>query len=273
MKRLVTSMFFVIIFIGCNKVENNPFEKHEKAEIDLLIKNIKVAGNEHNIGLDYVYMKLVKRKDEIVSFKHSEEGLFSIVHKYVDAFLMESQLDFVANNSEVALSASADVYTKIIDNLGHKKSHQIFNIWEFVNIETLSDLQLELLASLDAAINSDMGLEKIISLFECVGKRAILELPDKEKHVVIAAVEIGVNSLLYWQENMDLWIDLLSDGEKSWFNWRQVAAYDVAGAVGGAVATAITGGGVAAGIIGGAVAASAVSATVQIICHFGNCGN
>ena len=75
--------------------------------------------------------------------------------------------------------------------------------------------------------------------------------------------------MVYWSENIDEWVEVISNGNTSgringWFNWKKVGGADVKGAVTGAVTGAITGAGAGIGALGGGLGASAGAAALEL---------
>lgn len=273
MKRTIDFILIsLLVFLSCNKGNLNEVTLPKDVLIDEPIEElIRIAGVEHNNGLAYVYEKLNAIKNEGKLFDMNATEVLSFSNVKTREFILDSEVCFIVKNRSIALEFSDLFFQKVgVFNVGMKSNYD-FNIWDLVEDHSINSKQREILEVLDAAINSEKELSEIIVIFEEVRKRVQSECDQDEIPVVLAAIEIGINSMTYWNENLDNWVTLLGNGEKSWFSWRQVAAFDVAGAIGGAAVTAFTGGAIAAGIIGGAVGSSVVSASVQVICHYGNC--
>lgn len=256
---------------SCNKSEQINTENDSCLSLYQLEEFIQIAGVEHNRALDYVYTALQQAKGDGLLCNMSNNEIVSYSRLQTKEFFLDSDVDLIVNNRNRCVEFSDRFFNKIQTKHIPEKSANYFDILSLVESQELNKIQIRYLELLNEAINSDLDLETLIDIFQDIKERASLELTIKEMYIVLAAVDIGLNSLAYWHSNLDLWRELLGNSQKKWFSWRQVAAYDIAGAVGGAAATAITGGGIAAGIVGGAVGSSVVSATVQIICHYGNC--
>lgn len=141
--------------------------------------------------------------------------------------------------------------------------------------EDLSESQISLLIQLDEALkNSDNNIETIFDRFDSVKELALSELSNEEAQVVLAGVEIGKASILYWSENFDEWKEVLREGDvsvKGWFDWSEPGGADVGGAVGGAVTAAVVNAVPGAGQVayGGAIlGASAADAVTQVWNHY-----
>jgi len=90
-----------------------------------------------------------------------------------------------------------------------------------------------------------LDLEATLSVFETVRNRANADLNEDKRIPIIAAIEIGSNSMIYWSENIDEWAEVFSNGNKSvkgWCNWKKVGGADVKGAIVGGITGALAGG-------------------------------
>jgi len=143
-------------------------------------------------------------------------------------------------------------------------------LWDNTVQSSLTAKQKELLSVLKQAIdNTDLDLNQTLDIFESVRSRANTECTGEERIVIIAAVEIGSNSLIYWNENIDEWVAVFSNENKSlkrWFNWKKLGEADVSGAVTGA----ISGAGAGVSALAGGLGASAGQAAKQIFNHIFN---
>ncbi len=151
------------------------------------------------------------------------------------------------------------------------------------NENYLSTIQIDLLLQCDDALNSFDGndISSVINKFEEIQILAQSRLSEEQAQPILIATEIGKMSLTYWFENVSQWQQVLNASKSnkqaktsSWFSWGELAGSDVAGAVYGAVSTAIVNavpgaGQVAYGtaILSNAVAGSAADAVLQIWNH------
>lgn len=151
------------------------------------------------------------------------------------------------------------------------------------HMDDLSDAQYHLLMSVNHIMETYSTAEEIVPLLTQIKDVDCLELPEEERYVVYAVTTIGIDSVSYWSENMDEWVDAFTGGDPDkldklpkWFNWGSIVGSDIAGAIGGAIGGAITGSfaagvgagpGALAGGAGGAVGVSATDAVLQVIDH------
>ncbi len=151
------------------------------------------------------------------------------------------------------------------------------------HMDDLSEGQYNLLMSVNNIMETYGTADDIIPLLTQVKDTDCLSLPEEERYIVYSVTTIGIESVSYWSEHMDDWIDEFTGGDPDklanmpkWFNWGSIVGSDVAGAIGGAIGGAITGslaGGIGAGPgalaggAGGAVGVSATDAVLQVIDH------
>ena len=258
---VVMVVFGITAFMSC-----------EKKGVGIDYSVLEKAGKEHNQGLDYVLNKLkISKKNK----NFNSNDVYSIIK--------ENTIDFLQTKSEIVNTSNVDLAIRCaneafdwIESQNNSKSTHNSNLWYESIEDSLSIKQKELLSILYNAINNpDLDLNATLSVFTEVKERAETELDEKDQIAIIAAVEIGSNSMVYWNENIDEWADVLSSGNKSikkWFNWKKVGAADVQGGVTGAVTGGITGGlaGAGTGALAGGLGASAGNAAKQLWNHWVN---
>jgi hypothetical protein len=266
-----------------NYQKNVDFEKIENFEMIC-----KEVGREHNEGLDYVYLKL--KADPTLNNEIKVEEVYDLARKYTFNFLNQSKIDFIEKNLDRCLPAAnvafewADDYSYSSRKLKSTKSDVL---WSASVSDSLSEVQKKYLNVLKDAINdTTKGLAETIEVFESVRLKVKEECTIEEAYIIILAIEVGVNSLSYWYENLDKWILLANGKEKSnppkhkptpskqvskSFDWKQVGKVDVATGVGAAAGTGVAylfgpvGWGVfGAATTGGAVAGSVTDVILQL---------
>jgi hypothetical protein len=265
MKRIGLIVLLFFFSVACEKADSD-FNKD--VSFDPVVEQIKIAGIEHNLGLEFVLEKLKGKMGHEEFPKFSRKNILDLSMEYTREFFMQNEVDFIAENREKVIDFAIEASEKT-EVLLANKSDNGFSFFRFFEEESLSEKQVELLSVLNIAINTgESEINELLEVFDHIRIRAKEECEGNEKYVVLAAVEIGIHSMNYWYENLDYWVELLGDGSKSWFSWRKVGAYDIGGAIGGAAVAAITGAGIGAGIVGGAVGASVTCAVVQVIGHY-----
>ena len=151
----------------------------------------------------------------------------------------------------------------------------------------LTEGQIELLLKVHNTLLSSNDPEIIVTNLREIKDIDCLALPPEERNYIYAATTIGIESIIYWSENLDDWYYVVSSNDadlmaknaqlKGWFNWKDVGNEDISGAIGGAVGGAIVGSvaggvgavpGAAAGCVAGGIGSSATSAVRQLIDHY-----
>ena len=274
MKKSVLSILGVAIIIAIVFVSCMKNEEESAKQVDY--SALKVAGNEHNKGLDYVYkeLKTLKEKDE-QNFK-STIDIYETVKNSTKDFLKNNSEIVSTSNVDFALNCANDAFNWIESIYNNSKDLSNSSEW-YENVEnSLSPKQKELLSLINEAIdNQNLDLDATLLIMENVRNRANIELNENERYVIISAIEIGTNSMVYWSENIDEWANLF-DNNKSikagWFNWKAVGGADIKGGVAGAVSGGITGGvaGAGTGALAGGLGASAGSVASQLWDHWTN---
>jgi hypothetical protein len=145
----------------------------------------------------------------------------------------------------------------------------------------LTDKQNDLLDEIKRAIHKTNRIENLKKELNSINENALDNLSKDKARIIYIASSIGYSSTKYWKENRDKWKDLVkSYANKSKagnmpqmkFDWSELGASDVGGAVAGGVTSAITGCaeltlGACAGVgaVGGGVGASAGNAVYQLL--------
>lgn len=268
-------IIFISLVFSCNRSEDN--NQNYTEEYNKIFTKISEAGKVHNRNLDIVKNRLLNDKSLVTKYK----SLSSKV-----AVLNSTQFISDMNNLEFTSISEDPFYNDLTDeeimnninNVNVQIVNEVANpdgTLDFSNpIETqtwfsqdepaLSNKEKELLTILKNTIeNTSLSFEQSIQVFDEVYNRSLTECNDKEKLVIKSAVVIGKNSMTYWYQNADTWKQAISKINPNSsitsrrVNWHNVAAMDVAGAVGGAVRTWVL------GVYGGPVG---VSAYVGSIC-------
>lgn len=260
----------VAAFMSCEK-ENAVNLESNKDEI----ASLKMAGIEHNKGLDYVLQKLKASKKKGQLNLKSSVDIFSVVKGSTKEFLKINSELINAKNSSTAIEYAEYSFEWVKNNHSTKNlKTSTSDLWDPSVEESLTLKQKELLVILNSAIsNIELDLNATLQVFENVRNRANNECSEEERIAIIAAIEIGTNSLTYWSEHIAEWAAVFSTDLKStkgWFNWKNVGGADVKGAVTGGVTGAITGAGAGIGALGGGVGASAGAAALELWNHWVN---
>jgi hypothetical protein len=287
MKKLLNVLlsFMLSIFaFSCNEpASSGSIEFTNKEQIQSVLQ---LVGQDHNKGLEFIYTQLSIEKSTPQNFNE----LINSIKTKTNTFLSSGTESFVRENIDNAKNyASISIQDVRQKRASNAKISESENLWKPTDNDKLTTKQKELLSYLNDAINDEsLGFQETLKVFETVRIRAKSECSEQEVFTVLAAVEVGVNSLTYWHENIDKWANLMADIErkssngrvgnlakvaKKDFSWKSVGKSDVSGAVGAAVgvgvAAVVTGPpGWAAGgaaVAGGAVGASATDAVGQLL--------
>jgi hypothetical protein len=278
-KSLISLMLGLVAF-SCNESPSSEFD-----ETDQLQTYLVKVGQDHNNGLEFIFNQLSNEKSTLQNF----DQLVNSIERNSNLFLKNETQDFVRTNYENAKKYS----TLSLQDIRARKSrnarvNESENLWKDSDEVKLTTTQKKLLSELNSAINDEsLGLTETLQAFERIRVRAKSECSDKEIFTVLAAIEVGTNSLTYWHSNIDKWSNLVASLEsksangrisynkrtQSDFSWKSVGKADVSGAIGAAVgvgvAAIVTGPpGWAAGgaaVAGGAVGASAGDAVLQLL--------
>lgn len=275
MKKICLIAILIIAgLLVCNKQEIPDTNKES------LESYIKVAGEEHNKGLDYVFEQLKYAKENKQLNIQSSKNVLSVVESSLKEFLVNHNNQIISKNAYQPVEY-ANISIKAVGfSLRKSKSGDVNNtLWNSEIEDSLTVLQKELLTILGNAIDDDnLDYNSTIEIFENVRKRVLSEFSENEQFYLISAIEIGVHSLTYWHDNISKWVELLGDGSnsKSWFSWKTVGKEDVKGVVAGAtgvgVAALITGTpgwAVGSAVVAGAtVGGSAASAIGQVLDYY-----
>lgn len=268
-KLIVAVMLIVGIaaFVSCEKEIAVSLESNKDE-----IASLKMAGIEHNKGLDYVLQKLKSSKKKGQLNLKSSVDILSVVKGSTKEFLKINSELINAENSSTAIEYAEYSFDWVENShLAKSLKNSTSDLWDPSVEESLTLKQKELLVILNSAIsNIELDLNATLEVFENVRNRANNECSEEELIAILAAIEIGTNSMTYWSEHIDEWATVFSTDLKStkgWFNWKKVGGADVKGAVTGGVTGAITGAGAGIGALGGGVGASAGAAALELWNH------
>lgn len=274
-KRTLIAVVFIAltisVFVSCEKTEQPPIDSKQNE-----VEKLRIAGIEHNTGLNFVLHKLKDAAHKKRSSFRNPEDLLSLVEKSTKTFLTENSKLIESHNRDYAIKCSDDAFVWIKETYLNQIEDNSTKVKPYYDAayQSLNVRQKELLAAIIQAIdNENLDLQATLSAFENIRIRANNELKEEDRLPILSAIEIGSNSMIYWNENIDEWAALFSDGSKStkgWFNWKKVAGADVKGAVTGATTGAITGAGAGVGALGGGVGASAGAAALELWNHWVN---
>lgn len=274
---LVAGLYLSFIMLSsCDKEDTRP---------DDMKKDFEAAALLHTEAMELCLEVL--KKTNITD----EETLVQLIRETTSKYV-GSNPGFMASPHEAEKSLHSEIdrlvsFRKKVSNPNYKgdytyNDYLIYTIHSFE--EELSAEQYNLLLDINNIMETHQAADVIIPMLTQIKDVDCLALPVEERYVVYSVITIGIESVDYWNENMEAWIDAVTDGDPDkaaemhkWFNWGSVSNSDIAGAIGGAIGGAITGavaGGIGAGpgaLLGGCaggIGSSAADATMQVINHF-----
>ena len=254
---IIITMIAIITFTNCDNEETSNIGNSKN-----YIESLKAVGIEHNNGLNYVLQELQKLKSEGKLDLSSVGSILSLTREKTKDFLGIDNTVINSDNRDLAVEFSGYSFDWVENNYN--------STWYTSTYAELTPKQKNLLGMLDKAIDDPtLDLNATLDVFKNVREKT-MECSEEERIVIIAAIEIGTNSLKYWSENMSKWSELFSSRSKRWFNWKKLVKSDLKGAASGAVGGAFSGGlaGAGAGALGGGLGASAGSAVSQLWDHW-----
>lgn len=272
---IMKKISFIAILImatlfACNKEEITSPQPNSNESLE---SYFKIAGEEHNKGLDYVYQQLRAAKESNQLNVKSRNNVFELVKKSTVDFIQNNQTELFENNQTKGIKYANLEFNRIEQKYQNNTKGSFDNLWAQEITDSLTLKQKELLTVLNEAIKDEsLDLDATLEVFEDIRERATTECSEVEYVIILAAIEVGTNSLIYWNSNFEKWKELLEAGQnKASWNWKRTGAADAAGAVTTAIGiggTAIITGppGWVAGAVGiatGAVATSAGDAVLQ----------
>lgn len=224
---------------------------------------IEETGRIHNDALEFVYKEFKTLSVKGMLDSVNIEELVNLAQLY--------SVDYLEKSDEPIFDIEDRGFSIEMLNVmfADKRVHDTkpSNLRILSSTDSFNQKQIDLFDQMEKALDDDnLSLEGTIDIFMKVKDEAYRTLPRSEAIIIIGAVDVGINSMKYWHDNIDDWGKLVNEPTR-WFNWREVAAWDIAGAAGGAAAAAVTGAGIGVGIIGGAVGTSVCNAVYQVVAH------
>lgn len=271
----VISLCLFLMIYSCDKEDARP---------DDLKQDFEAAALLHTEAMELCLEVL--KTTSVTDEKDLLQMITETTMKYVG-----SNPGFMASPNEAQKSLQSEIdrlvsFRKKVSSPYYKgdytyNDYLLYTIHSFE--EELSAEQYNLLLTINNIMETHHTADVIIPLLTQIKDVDCLALPEEERYVIYSVTTIGIESVDYWSENMEAWIDAVTDGDpdktaaiQKWFNWGSVSNSDIAGAVGGAIGGAITGaiaGGIGAGpgaILGGCaggIGSSAADATLQVLQH------
>lgn len=239
------------------------------------VNDFSYVGEQHNQALDYVYQdistsKLLNRKDAKVSVKKIiKESVSGYMDKNFDSY----------RTKDISLGVNIGYSSSYESPKSTFSSNYSYN--SVVQNADMTAKQEELIAEIKKSIYSTEKVVELEKELNKINKKASNSLSEEDARIVYIASSVGFSSVKYWKENWSKWEKLVSTSvskdnggntqPKMKYDWGEVGANDVGGAVGGATASAITGCaeltlGACAGVgaVAGGAGASVANAVYQL---------
>lgn len=253
---MLVSVLAFTLLPSCERDENPV-----KPEVPL---DLIVAGEEHNQGLEFIVTRLQKISER-KGATTSKEVLRTVEVSTKDYLVRRSDLVNSLNREKVLLSTD-ETFERV--NAHYASKLDAVDLYR-ASLKDLNSAQKSLLATVeDAFTDADLDLGATFDELARIKSEALSQLNEDDRLPVLAAIEVGTNSLNYWHDNFDEWVNIIKPTKsinKSKFNWKKVCLADLAGAIAGAIKGAITGAGAAVTALASGLSASASTAVNEII--------
>ncbi|SDS53276.1 hypothetical protein SAMN05216503_3365 [Polaribacter sp. KT25b] len=245
---------------------------------------IKQVGENHTIALNAVYKDLLRKKNENIKFRTSVvdprvnvNNILSTVGEtiYSGNELITYKESITTGESNITQADSLNNY-KTFSNTLEISFNDISNSFNSsgLNSETnenyLNEIKNIMLGSFNATDSNDI-VSNLDTKFNIIQYDTSLTL--SQKAILLSTIDLYKDSLLYWESNIDDWINLNDNVAKRIdgpdINYTVVGAADAIGAVRGGIAGAASGvllGGIGAvpGAICGALAGGAQGSALAV---------
>ncbi len=236
---MIVTCFY--IFTSCS---DDNFETEEQCSSNnkIFIENFDDLGLAHNECLDLIFSELISIKEintDLRAFScpiSPKECLFVI--KYcVENISLNGIEDESKIFHESCLESIEDAINR--NNNPSLRSSYVENQC-IIPIEIESSLysyQHASLTQLNSLINNPVGLQQSMSEISLLEDK-ISRLADiEEQPLLLSATSIAKNTLGYWNENLEPWVDVLghqnSIDDQTTLQWRSVGRSDVYGGIAG----------------------------------------
>ncbi len=272
----------VSLFTFCTQTVETEKGEAEVINTDDILREFQAVGLLHNKVMAEViedfseYDKRFLERGEYFSFLEqsllrnlSKKSFLSSVEqdeilKYVRELLT------VIENEEVDYHASKSDFGDLVSS----------------SLYIMSPGLQSLLQQVDEVLNTASSDAEIVKELKKITNSPIVDnLPADDKHILFATTSVGIESTLYWEDNLDYWIHTLTEYDLSDFetiqffnfNGRSIIRRDIdgalVGAIGGCMTGALAGGigcgpGAATGALIGSATSSAGEALSQILDSF-----
>ena len=208
--KLILPMFMVgLIIYSCTK---------ENEINDIQTIDYEKIGKEHNLGLDFIFNELKNKKISIDSKGNNFENLMIETKKSSTSFVEYSELTSNLNSKNIINIFNE--YDKLaVKDIKYRRKGTKSNsnpIIEMKDQVELTAFQIKFFDQLDNVIsNLDLGLDLTIEKINEIEKNILLECPKGEQFLLLSSTSIAKNSLTYWNNNLEKWLNLLNEDPKN----------------------------------------------------------
>ncbi|MDZ7682491.1 MAG: hypothetical protein U5J63_12455 [Fodinibius sp.] len=237
---LLIGLIITATLISCDQTKITD-SQDKKLDIEKLETYLDKTGKLHNKGLDFAYKKLKEKEaSKSVAFK-SKTSTLNFVKSTTIEFLKQSESKLIKNNTKAFIKSAEKMISRKKKRASQTQSTQI-KLWEPKISDSLSAVQKKYLSKLNTALsNSNFGFQDKINAFKNIKATFKKEAPKKEQFVLLAAAQVGINSLQYWHENKSKWKDLMKNSKSIQLKESDgsITEADVDGAVTGAIGVGV----------------------------------
>lgn len=210
-KFIIPIFIITLIIYSCNK---------ENETLETQTINYEKIGKEHNLGLEFIFNELKNKKISVDNKGDNFENLMIETKKSSVSFV--ENLELTRNLNYKKTINIFNEYDKLADKdiKYRRKGTQSNNnpIIEMKNQVDLSELQIKFFGQLDNAISDldiDLGLDLTIERIKEMEKNIKLECPEEAQFLLLSSTSIAKNSLEYWNNNLEKWMNLLNENSKN----------------------------------------------------------
>lgn len=198
-------IFGITAFMSCEKSENIENDTNTNT---LLLKSATNVGTIHNDGLNYVFNALKEMDVKNNTDLHDTIVLFDIVISSTISYINTSEYSNDFDESAFDLTIAALPYNVI-------KSINEYSILELLETEIeLSQLQIIYITELDSIFDNTNfeSVDAAIIKISDMEYRIVSNCETEEAELLLVMTSVAINSLNYWNDNLENWIIELAGG-------------------------------------------------------------
>lgn len=204
-------------------------------------------GLNHNIGLDYVYNKLLIDKSNGVDMSiNNQDFIITLIKKYTIEFALSKAITNNVDANELEQIIDEVIELRLANstsnnaNLYYPEQSHLLTDWEKKSLDIMNGLINE--NDFNTTLENLLYIKQIwTDQDKCSSTKDLIS--TTRIHNPLVAVEIGINSFTYWtnQENITKWRTLIGNTDTDLFSfWGDVGKDDINGGLaGGLVAVGV----------------------------------